>query len=91
MASATNRKLTNEIDSPKNFNSDAKSKYFIRDGTRTIKPISTMFEPIVSVNNLEFTDLKKEKKYMHEYQHWEQIRRPWTMLSRETELPKLFG
>ena len=69
MAPTTNRKLTNEYASMEEFIPAVNSNVLTRDGTQTIKIVSTNSTPIVNTNNFDLTDLKLEKIFTHEYYH----------------------
>ena len=60
MTITANRESTNEIASPKKFNSDVNPKGFTREQTQTITPNNTDLNLIDKSKNFYFTDSKMQ-------------------------------
>ena len=60
MSLTADRKLTNEIASPKKFIQNVQSKNFTSERTQTTESISTNSNLIDNTNSFDFTDLKME-------------------------------
>ena len=63
----TNWELTNKFVSAKNSIPDANSNYFMREQTQAINSINTNLNPIIKINNFDFTNSKTVKKFNYEY------------------------
>ena len=88
IALTTNRELTNEIASTKEFTDEFKSKDFTYEQTQAIRLISTNQNLTEKIKKPNFKDSKLDKKFADENHHWVANKKIMDTINKLEKRPK---